>query len=132
MPDKVMIDEFSLVQADDKLYLFLPAQKEDCNDANLLYNGHNVMLLQRDNFVLVLKDIPLGVRPILAAQKNITIVEIAADDQTIVRGYEVDVTINPDIPNEDKLSDDFDKDFAFLKDIVSAEDYQEFKQKAGF
>ncbi len=132
MPDKIMIDEFSLVEADDKLYLFLPAQKNDCEDAKLLYNGHNVILLQRDNFVLVLKDIPLGVRPLLAKQKEITIVEIAGDDQTIVRGYEVDVIINQDIPDEDKLSDDFDRNFGFLKDILSAEDYQEFKQKAGF
>jgi hypothetical protein len=132
MPDKIMIDEFSLVEADDKLYLFLPAQKDDCEDARLLYNKHNVMLLQRDNSVLVLKDIPQGVRPKLAEQKEITVVEIAGDDQTIVRGYEVDVIINQDIPDEDKLSDDFDRDFGFLKDILSAEDYQEFKQKAGF
>ena len=132
MPDKIMIDEFSLVEADDKLYLFLPAQKDDCEDARLLYNKHNVMLLQRDNSVLVLKDIPQGVRPKLAEQKEITIVEIAGDNQTIVRGYEVDVIINQDIPDEDKLSDDFDRDFGFLKDILSAEDYQEFKQKAGF
>ena len=132
MPDKIMIDEFSLIEADDKLYLFLPAQKDDCEDAKLLYNKRNVILLQRDNFVLVLKDIPLVVRPLLAKQKEITIVEIAGDDQTIVRGYEVDVIINQDIPDEDKLSDDFDRDFSFLKDILSAEDYQEFKQKAGF
>ena len=132
MPDKIEIDEFSLVEADDKLYLFLPAQKNDCEDARLLYNKHNVMLLQRDNSVLVLKDIPQGVRPKLAEQKEITVVEIAGDNQTIVRGYEVEMIINPDIPNEDKLSDNFDKDFAFLKDILSADDYQKFKNDAGF
>jgi hypothetical protein len=132
MPDKIEIDEFSLVEADDKLYLFLPAQKNDCEDARLLYNKHNVMLLQRDNSVLVLKDIPQGVRPKLAEQKEITVVEIAGDNQTIVRGYEVEMIINPDIPNEDKLSDNFDKDFAFLKDILSADDYQKFKSDAGF
>ena len=90
------------------------------------------MLLQRDHTIFVLKDIPQGVRAKLAAQTEITIVEIAADNKTIVRGYEVEMVINSDIPNEDKLSDNFDKDFAFLKDILSADDYQKFKSDAGF
>jgi hypothetical protein len=132
MPDKILIDDFSVVQADDKMFLFLPAQKTDCADAKLFYNTKNVMLLQRDKTIVVLKDIPKGVRTDLAAQKAITIVEIAADNKTIVRGYEVETVINPDIPNEDKLSANFDEDFAFLKDILSAEDYQKFKNDAGF
>ena len=132
MPDKILIDDFSVVQADDKMFLFIPAQKADCDEAKLFYNAKNVMLLQRDHTIFVLKDIPQGVRAKLAAQTEITIVEIAADNKTIVRGYEVEMVINPDIPNEDKLSANFDEDFAFLKDVLSAEDYQKFKNDAGF
>ena len=90
------------------------------------------MLLQRDNIVLLLKDIPLSARSLLAEQKQITITEIAADNKTIIRGYEVEMIINTNIPNDDKLSENFDKDFSFMQNILSEEEYQKFKKTAGF
>lgn len=129
---KNIIDDFSFVQADDKVFLFLPEQKNNCKDARLYYNKKNLMLLQRDNAVLVLKDIPLIVRSSLTEQKQITITEIAADNKTIVRGYEVEMIIDTNIPDEDKLSENFDKDFSFMQSILSEEDYQKFKKTAGF
>ena len=132
MLDKNVVDEFSLVQADDKVLLFLPAQEKDCKDARLYYNKKNLMLLQRDNVVLVLKNIPLIARSLLAEQKQVTITEIADDNKTIVRGYEVEMIIDTNIPDEDKLSENFDKDFSFMQSILSEEDYQKFKKTAGF
>ena len=38
MNDKSKIDDFSIVQADDKVFLFLPAQEKDCKEAQLYYN----------------------------------------------------------------------------------------------
>ncbi len=132
MNDKSKIDDFSIVQADDKVFLFLPAQEKDCKEAQLYYNKKNLMLLQRDNIVLILKDIPLSARSLLAEQKQITITEIAADNKTIIRGYEVEMIINTNIPNDDKLSENFDKDFSFMQNILSEEEYQKFKKTAGF
>lgn len=132
MNDKSKIDDFSIVQADDKVFLFLPAQEKDCKEAQLYYNKKNLMLLQRDNIVLILKDIPLSARSLLSEQKQITITEIAADNKTIIRGYEVEMIINTNIPNDDKLSENFDKDFSFMQNILSEEEYQKFKKTAGF
>lgn len=132
MNDKSKIDDFSIVQADDKVFLFLPAQEKDCKEAQLYYNKKNLMLLQRDNIVLILKDIPLSARSLLAEQKQITITEIAADNKTIIRGYEVEMIINTNIPNDDKLSENFDKDFSFMQSILSEEEYQKFKKTVGF
>ena len=58
--------------------------------------------------------------------------EVAGDNKTIIRGYTVNLTIDENVPNKDNLSEDFDKDFGFLKEVMNNEEYFAFKTQVGF
>ncbi len=126
------IKEFTFIEADTQMYIMLPAQKDACEDASLRYNGKNVMLLQRNGDLLILKDIPTTIRPKLKHGRPVVLAEVAGNNKTIVRGYTVNLLIDEKIPDKDSLSKDFDTDFGFLKEILSEDKYREFKLRAGF
>lgn len=131
MPN-IYVEEFTFLETDTQMYIMLPAQKGECENARLTYNGKNVMLLQRNNSLLVLKDIPTNIRPKLKNGRPVILAEVAGDNKTIIRGYTVNLTIDENVPNKDNLSEDFDKDFGFLKEVMNNEEYFAFKTQVGF
>lgn len=130
MPN-IYVEEFTFLETGTQMYIMLPAQKGECENARLTYNGKNVMLLQRNNSLLVLKGIPTNIRPKLKNGRPVILAEVAGD-KTIIRGYTVNLTIDENVPNKDNLSEDFDKDFGFLKEVMNNEEYFAFKTQVGF
>ena len=125
------IKEFTFIEADTQMYIMIPVQKDECEDAKLTYNGKNIMLLERNGSLLILKDIPTNIRSKLKSGRPLVLAEVSANN-AIVRGYTVSLSVDNNIPDKDTLSEDFDKDFGFLKDILSEDKYREFKLRAGF
>ena len=125
------IKEFTFIEADTQIYIMIPAPKDECEYAKLTYNGKNVMLLERNGSLLILKDIPTNIRPKLKSGRPLVLAEVSANN-AIVRGYTVSLSVDNNVPDKDTLSADFDTDFGFLKEILSEDKYREFKLRAGF
>ena len=125
------IKEFTFIEADTQMYIMIPVQKDECEDAKLTYNGKNIMLLERNGSLLILKDIPTNIRSKLKSGRPLVLAEVSANN-AIVRGYTVSLAVDNNIPDKDTLSADFDTDFGFLKEILSEDKYREFKLRAGF
>lgn len=125
------IKEFTFIEADTQMYIMIPVQKDGCEYAKLTYNGKNIMLLERNGSLLILKDIPTNIRPKLKSGRPLVLAEVSANN-AIVRGYTVSLSVDNNIPDKDTLSADFDTDFGFLKEILSEDKYREFKLRAGF
>ena len=125
------IKEFTFIEADTQMYIMIPVQKDGCEDAKLTYNGKNIMLLERNGSLLILKDIPTNIRSKLKSGRPVVLAEVSANN-AIVRGYTVSLSVDNNIPDKDTLSADFDTDFGFLKEILSEDKYREFKLRAGF
>lgn len=128
---KIDINEFSFLVIDNEATMIIPAQKDDCEHAELFYNGNNVLLLKRNDVVLVLKDLDKVVRSILKKQENILICE-ESRTQEITQAYSVNIQIDLSIPDVDTVEQNFDNDMFFLKDIFGEEAYSDLKMALGF
>lgn len=127
MVNHINIDDYSFLTADNVLYLFFPEQHEEVIKAKILYNTQNVLLLKRNQIYYVFKDIPVDIRELLNTIQTLTFVEMKGDNQTIARGYEVEITQNVNVPNIDNIETSFDSDFSFLKEYINDDEYNQFK-----
>ncbi len=127
MVNHINIDDYSFLTADNVLYLFFPEQHEEVIEAKTLYNTQNVLLLKRNQIYYVFKDIPVDIRELLNTIQTLTFVEMKGDNQTIARGYEVEITQNVNVPNIDNIETSFDSDFSFLKEYINDDEYNQFK-----
>lgn len=127
MVNHINIDDYSFLTADNVLYLFFPEQHEEVIEAKILYNTQNVLLLKRNQIYYVFKDIPVDIRELLNTIQTLTFVEMKGDNQTIARGYEVEITPNVNVPNIDNIETSFDSDFSFLKEYINDDEYNQFK-----
>ena len=125
------IDDYSFLKTDDKLYLCFPAQQNDVLNAKILYNGDNVLLLIRNDNFFVFKDIPTNIRQVLQFISSLTVVETKSDNKTIVQGYELDITVDKNVPDYDNMEQLFDADFSFLKEHLNEAEYEKIKNKLG-
>lgn len=127
MVNHINIDDYSFLTADNVLYLFFPEQHEEVIEAKILYNTQNVLLLKRNQIYYVFKDIPVDIRELLNTIQTLTFVEMKGDNQTIARGYEVEITPNVNVPNIDNIETSFDSDFSFLKEYINDDEYNQLK-----
>lgn len=128
--DKININEFSFLVIDNEATMIIPAQKDECEHAELFYNGNNVLLLKRNSTFLVLKDFDKTIRSILKKQADILICEETLSKE-ISQAYSVNIQIDKSIPDVDTVEQDFDNDMLFLKDILGEQSYCDLKMAIG-
>lgn len=132
VPDRFYIDDYSFLEADNSLYLIFSARKDDCNKAKIQYNTKGTLLLQRNNSIFIFQDIPTNIRKKLITAQSITVSEVDDNNKNFIRGYELTININTNIPDKDELSKNFDDDFSFLTEFISDKEYEKYKNNVGF
>ena len=122
--ENILVDEFRILQKDDKYAIALQIDDGAVNEADFMYDGRNCAILVRNKTkAYLLTNILPSLRQVLAEQNNLMIFEECGSE--VANKYEVKVRHVKEIPYPDNFEKDAAKMMEDLKTELGEEKYNE-------